>query len=83
MSFDTVLRRIYGSVRLALSGLFLYAGYNKALDLNAFAQVINDFGLVPEALVFPVAVILVAAEIITALALVLEIRGGLRCLTLF
>ncbi len=82
MSTDTVLRRIYRFVRLLTSGLFLYASCNKLFALPSFAQVVNDYGLVPEELAFPVAVVLVAAEIITALALLVELRGGLCGITL-
>ena len=82
MSADTVLRRTYHTVRLLISGLFLLAGCSKLFDLHAFALIINDYGIVPEELALPVAVILVAAEIITALALLLEIRGGLCGITL-
>lgn len=82
MLIDTVLRRGYHTVRLLISGLFLYAGSGKLFALPSFALTISDYGLVPEGLVLPTAFLLVAAELIAAFALLLDLRGGLTGITL-
>jgi hypothetical protein len=46
-------------------------------DLVGFSNVIDDFGLVPEAWVAPVAVTLPAVEIFAAIGLLLDMRGAL------
>ncbi|MCI5221378.1 MAG: DoxX family membrane protein [Candidatus Electrothrix sp. AR4] len=83
MSAAAVLRRIYQSVRVVISGLFLYSGWNKLFDLHSFTLVINDYGLVPENFVFSVAIALIVGEIILAFGLLLDLRGSLSGITLF
>ena len=78
----TVLQWGYHSVRVLISSLFLYAGGSKLLALPSFAQTISDYGLIPEGLLFPAALFLLTAELIAALALLLNLRGGLTGITL-
>lgn len=68
-------------VRWALAGVFLYAGLGKLADPAAFAVVIDAFGILPHAWVRPVAVGLPALEVVAALALAMDIRGGLAAIT--
>jgi hypothetical protein len=82
MLINTVLRRGYHTIRLLISGLFLYAGGSKLFALPSFALTISDYGLVPEGLVLPTAFLLVTAELIAAFALLLDLRGGLTGITL-
>ncbi|MDU9048949.1 MAG: MauE/DoxX family redox-associated membrane protein [Candidatus Electrothrix sp. Rat3] len=79
---QTVLQYGYHSVRLLISGLFLYAAGGKLFALPSFALTISDYGLIPEGLVLPTAFLLVTAELIAAFALLLNLRGGLTGTTL-
>ncbi|RWX47218.1 Methylamine utilization protein MauE [Candidatus Electrothrix marina] len=80
--YGGILRCGYHTVRLLISGLFLYAGGGKLFALPSFALTISDYGLVPEGLVLPTAFLLVTAELIAAFALLLDLRGGLTGITL-
>ncbi|MCI5227398.1 MAG: DoxX family protein [Candidatus Electrothrix sp. AX2] len=77
-----LLRWGYHSVRVLISSLFLYAGGSKLIALPSFAQNISDYGLLPEGFLFPAALLLVTAELLAALALLLDLRGGLTGITL-
>lgn len=57
--------------------IFIYSGGAKLLDPKTFAVVIDAFGLVPEALIVPIAVGLPALEILVAFGLIFDIRGSL------
>ncbi|MEW6289473.1 MAG: MauE/DoxX family redox-associated membrane protein [Thermodesulfobacteriota bacterium] len=69
--------RAYLLIRSLLGVLFLYAGIVKLGNLQGFGAVIDDFGLLPEAWVGPVAVLLPAFELFAALGLLLDMRGAL------
>jgi hypothetical protein len=69
--------RLYAGVRWLLALLFLYAGAAKLADPHAFGRIIADFGLLPEVLVAPAAVILPGMEVAAALGLLLDLRGAL------
>lgn len=62
--------RISTVVRIALGGLFLYAGVLKALDVRAFADDVANYQLLPGALVPVLAAALPWVEIGAGLALV-------------
>lgn len=68
-------------VRWAVAGVFLYAGLGKLADPAAFAVVIDAFGLLPHAWVRAVALFLPILEVAAALALMMDIRGGLPVIT--
>lgn len=64
--------------RLVLAGMFLFAAVPKLLDPVTFARDIDNYRLLPDALIGPVALMLPVAEIVIALALVtgLYARGA-------
>ena len=55
------------ALRLALSGLFVYAGAVKMRDARAFAESVASFRLLPDALITPTALTLPPLEIFSAL----------------
>jgi uncharacterized membrane protein YphA (DoxX/SURF4 family) len=71
----------YRGVRILLGGLFAWAGILKLSDPEAFAVTIAAFGILPEPLVMPVAVVLPALEALLSIALVLDIEGALSAIT--
>jgi uncharacterized membrane protein YphA (DoxX/SURF4 family) len=75
--WDEGLTWMYHFLRLALAGIFIYAGFIKLLDPRAFAHAISQYGLVPEGLLPVVAVGLPAVELLAGLGLILEVRGSL------
>lgn len=75
-------RQFYHLLRLLLAGIFLWSGFTKALQPMVFAGTVDAYGLLPESLVAPVAISLIALEIVAGLALLLERRGGLTLTSL-
>ncbi len=74
---DDYLTWIYHGLRLALAGVFIYAGLVKLLDSRAFAHAIAQYDLVPEGLLPLVAIGLPSLELLAGLGLILEVRGSL------
>lgn len=72
---------IYNYTRWILGGMFIYAGSTKLLEPQAFAVLIEAFGIVPESLLMPVAVGLPLLEVIAGLGLLFDIRGSLALMT--
>lgn len=72
---------LYRLVRWILAGLFLWAGFLKLADPQAFAVVIRDFGLIPEWSSLPLAVLLPAVEVAAAIGLLFDVRGSLAVIT--
>lgn len=78
-SFPTPL--IYHLIRVSLSVIFLWSGISKLMEPTEFAVIINAYGLMPEAWILPLAIILPLFEIVFGLGLLLEIRGSLAVIT--
>jgi hypothetical protein len=74
---DDYLTWIYHGLRLALAGVFIYAGLVKLLDPRTFAHAIAQYDLVPEGLLPLVAIGLPSLELLAGLGLILEVRGSL------
>jgi hypothetical protein len=71
----------YRLIRWALAVVFLYSGLSKLLDPEAFAAIINAYGLIPETWGMPVAVLLPLIESMTAVCLIWDVRGSLEIIT--
>lgn len=78
----TFLDRFYLLLCWGLSVLFIYAGMVKLLSPETFAVLIEAYGILPEQLVLPVAVILPAFEVLAGIGLLLNIRGSLSAIAL-
>ncbi len=69
--------QLYAFGRWGLGALFIYAGGRKFMDPEVFAVLIDAFGVVPENLLWAVARMLPALEIIAGFGLLFDIRGSL------
>lgn len=67
-------------IRLGIGSVFFYAGIIKVFNPNDFAVVIAGYGLLPELMIFPVAVALPILELIAAVGLIFRARGSLTAL---
>ncbi len=76
-----LLDRIDKILRFCLGGIFIYAGSIKLLDPVTFAILIEAYGIVPEGLLLPVAVILPAVEVAAGIGLIFDLRGSLEVIT--
>jgi uncharacterized membrane protein YphA (DoxX/SURF4 family) len=68
---------IYKISRLSLGGIFIYAGSIKLLEPKTFAILIETYGIVPESLLMPVAIILPILEVAAGIGLIFDIEGSL------
>lgn len=75
-------RQVYHLFRFLLAGIFLWSGLTKALQPSVFVETVGAYGLLPDPLIAPVAISLIALEIVAAFALLLERRGGLALTSL-
>ena len=73
---------LYHVARWCLAGLFIISGMSKLVDPVQFAVLIDAYGIVPEMMLMPAAVILPAVEVVAALCLIFNIRGSLAVITL-
>ncbi|MBI5578995.1 MAG: DoxX family membrane protein [Deltaproteobacteria bacterium] len=71
----------YRLIRWLLSFIFLYAGATKLADPQAFAALIDAYGIVADPLLMPVAVGLPLLEVLAAIGLMADIRGSLAAVS--
>ena len=67
---------LYHLVRVGCGLILLYASWGKILDPAGFARVLQNYQLLPPALVHPAAVMLPWIEAVCGLSLVTGIRAG-------
>lgn len=72
-----VLGWMYKLLRWILGGIFVYAGSVKLLDPKIFAVLIEAYGILPENLLMPVAVVLPVLEVAAGIGLLFDIEGSL------
>lgn len=79
------LRKWYTAVpvilRVGFGAIFVWSGGAKLLDPQRFAVIIEAFGLIPEAMVFPAAIGLAGLEITAGLGLMFHRAWGLGLVT--
>ncbi|SHJ52597.1 Methylamine utilisation protein MauE [Malonomonas rubra DSM 5091] len=68
--------------RCLLAGVFLWSGLSKAYRPTAFAETVGAYGLLPDPLVFPAAILLIVAEVIVGIGLLIDQKGALSATTL-
>ena len=72
----------YRTLRWGLGAIFIYAGGTKLLAPEIFAVLIEAYGIVPDALLMPVAIMLPLMEVIAGIGLLFDIRGSLAIFTM-
>lgn len=76
-----VVDRLYKLCRWSLGCIFIYAGMTKLLEPKVFAVLIDAYGIAPEPLIAPAAILLPALEVIAGIGLLFDIRGSLAVIT--
>jgi uncharacterized membrane protein YphA (DoxX/SURF4 family) len=71
----------YRLLRFCIAGVFMYSGVIKLLDVKGFATMISHYGLVPDALLAPVAIGLPVIEVLAGVGLLFEIPGALTAIS--
>ena len=82
------LRIIRMVLQLALAGIFLYSSYTKFADIYMWGEVLRSYGLLPEALIKPLAILVPMGELLVGAGLLIPftMRGaayGSAILSLF
>jgi uncharacterized membrane protein YphA (DoxX/SURF4 family) len=72
---------LYRLCRWGLGIIFISAGSVKLLEPETFAVLIGAYGIVPQVLLLPVAVLLPALEVAGGIGLLCEIEGSLAGIT--
>jgi uncharacterized membrane protein len=76
----------YRITRCGLGLILLYSGLAKIAGTQSFSVIIGAFGLVPECMLMPIALIISILEVTTGLGLLIDLRGSLAvttCLMVF
>jgi len=71
----------YNLFRILLSAVFLWSGTLKLTAPQFFAVVIENYGLLPDPLTLPAAIVLSMVEVLAGLGLLADIRGSLAVAT--
>jgi uncharacterized membrane protein YphA (DoxX/SURF4 family) len=71
----------YLLLRFCIAGIFIYSGVIKLLDVKGFANMVSQYGLVPEPLLAPVAIGLPVIEVLAGIGLLFEIPGALTAIS--
>lgn len=77
VTLPIMLKKLYWLSRIALAVVFLFGGVPKVLSPDDFAVIISAYGLLPDTLVYPMALILPLVEIVTAIGLLLNYRWAM------
>jgi len=72
----------YRIVRTSLSVVFLVSGISKLLNPSSFSIIIESYGLLPDVLILPVAILLPLAEVLAGIGLLFDIRGSLASISI-
>ncbi|MCG6909416.1 MAG: DoxX family membrane protein [Deltaproteobacteria bacterium] len=75
-----MLHWIYKLLRWALGALFIYAGGTKLLEPQVFSVLIGAYGILPEVLLAPAAILLPILEVAAGLGILFDIRGSLAAI---
>lgn len=72
---------IYHLSCILLSVIFLWSGISKLMGPQFFAVIIENYGLLPDPLTLPAAIVLSMMEVLAGLGLLMDIRGSLAVVT--
>jgi uncharacterized membrane protein len=73
--------RVYHTCRILLGAVFLWSGISKLMAPQLFAVIIEGYGLLPDPLTMPAAIVLSMMEVLAGLGLLVDIRGSLAVVT--
>lgn len=72
---------LYHLIRAALAAVFIWSGFTKLIAPQSFSLVIEAYGLLPDALVYPAALGLSALELIAGVGLLFDSTSSLAVIT--
>jgi uncharacterized membrane protein YphA (DoxX/SURF4 family) len=69
------LRVVRVLLQYPLAGVFAYSAYAKFVDVYTFGEVLRSYGVLPDGLIKPLAILLPIAEALIALGLILKLTA--------
>jgi uncharacterized membrane protein YphA (DoxX/SURF4 family) len=72
---------IYHAIRIGLGLIFFWSGITKIVDIPVFAVLIDAYGLIPEPMLLPVAVLLSLTELVAGVGLMGDVQWTLEIIT--
>ena len=72
---------LYRVPRWLLGTVFIYTGLSKLMAPEIFAVLIEAYGILPDPLIMPVAVLLPTVEVLAGAGLIVDLRGSLLTIT--
>ena len=75
-----ILDLLYKLCRIGLGSIFIYAGIIKLFAPKTFAVLIGAYGIVPESLLMPVAIVISTLEVVAGVGLLFDIKGCLSAI---
>jgi uncharacterized membrane protein YphA (DoxX/SURF4 family) len=69
---------LYFAVRFILGLIFISSGAIKLVNPQSFSIIIDAYGLIPEAAVFPAALAVAGLEVLAGAGLLLDVQGSLE-----
>lgn len=79
-SLKSLNRFAYLLTRILLGSVFVVSGAIKIADVKGFARMISQYGLVPDPLLAPAAVVIPVVELLAGICLIFEIPGALTAI---
>lgn len=70
-SKNNIVHYLTWALKLALAGVFLYSSYAKIIDLYTFGEILRSYGILPDALIKPMAVVLPMLEALFGIGLLI------------
>ena len=70
-SKNNIVKYVTWALQLALAGVFLYSAYAKIVDLYTFGEILRSYGILPEGLIKPMAVVLPMLELLFGIGLLI------------
>jgi uncharacterized membrane protein YphA (DoxX/SURF4 family) len=70
-SKNNIVRYLTLALQVALAGVFLYSAYAKITDLYTFGEILRSYGIVPDALIKPLAVGVPLLELLFGIGLII------------
>ena len=77
LNLKNIMRKLSWLSRIVLAAVLLYGGLPKLFAPVGFAELISAYGILPDPLVFPAAIILPLGEVLTAIGLLLNYRWAM------
>ena len=67
----------YRIIRILLAAAFIWSGCSKLFAIQSFIVIIDAYGIIPEPILFPTALLLAFTELVAGIGLLIDLKGSL------